>query len=502
MESTYIWGAGHFGALAALDMEQKGKAIAGFIDSNKKLQGKRRLGYEVFSPEYVIKNKEKIIIAIFDSVNEIAKNLEDNNYVYGRDFDVFEEIKWNYNTLRKKNTANINDLELVENIDVLFENEIVLYGTGKCGENAIRDLKMAGIPVHCFCDADSNKWGQYIDDIEIISPSKLKQLDKEKNIIIIVTPFIDSIFDDISALKLRTEKIYTKFGLDISLLQNINHYKISEMYRDFQFSANKLRNFSLKDALNFWIYTRLAPIMDRNCNILIYQPGKVGSTTICTNIRKSGLACVHEHRLNGIDEEGKDILKKLDILKIITLVREPISRNISRFFQYFEGPSLGPIICVIPEMQFMEVIIERLKHGYHEIPYYNNNILHNPFDWFDKELKAVFGVDIYAHPFDKEKGYSIIKQGNIEVLAMKLEKLNSLESVIGEFINVPNFKLINANEGDKKPYKYLYKNVKDAIKIPREVFDEYYKNNPKMDHFYSEEEKAAFLKKWEKNIAD
>jgi hypothetical protein len=123
------------------------------------------------------------------------------------------------------------------------------------------------------------------------------------------------------------------------------------------------------------------------------------------------------------------------------------------------------------------------------------------FNWFDNELKAFFGIDVYAHPFDREKGYSIIKQGNIEVLVMKMEKLNSLESVIGEFIGAPQFKLVNDNVGSNKIYKYLYKNVKDAVKIPREIFSVCY-GNPRMSHFYTEEEKAAFLKKWEKNIVD
>ena len=86
--------------------------------------------------------------------------------------------------------------------------------------------------------------------------------------------------------------------------------------------------------------------------------------------------------------------------------------------------------------------------------------------------------------------------------AMKLENINSLVNVIGEFIDKPQFKLMNTNVGEGKYYKHLYKNVKDAIKIPREIFDMYYKDNPKMDHFYSDAEKTYFLKKWEKNITD
>ena len=48
----------------------------------------------------------------------------------------------------------------------------------------------------------------------------------------------------------------------------------------------------------------------------------------------------------------------------------------------------------------------------------------------------------------------------------------------------------------------MYKNVRDVIKIPRDIVDFYYKDNPRMDHFYTEEEKTEFLKKWESNIID
>jgi len=32
MKSTYIWGAGHYGVLTALDCEQRGIEVAGFIE--------------------------------------------------------------------------------------------------------------------------------------------------------------------------------------------------------------------------------------------------------------------------------------------------------------------------------------------------------------------------------------------------------------------------------------------------------------------------------------
>jgi len=499
MRTIYIWGAGHYGALAALDMEKNGKVIAGFIDNDKKLQGKKRLGYKVFSFEQ-IKNNEAFITIAADAASEIAAELEANGYKEGEDFDIFGTIK------RK---ININDLELVENIGILFENEVVLYGTEKnecyfwrpIKNGTYRILKNAGISVSCFCSNESDEWGQCIDGIKIISPSELKQLDNDKDLAIIIATsnvaIMDRIIYDISALKLKTNKIYTNFGVGISLLQNVNDSRISDEHRKTCRFTDGLK-YSIKD------YENIADIQNaaRACyyNILVYQPGKVASSAIYSSITKTGLNANQLHTLNAwgceVTNAYKNIFKKSDTIKIITLVREPVSRVISYFFQRL-SLYLHDHHLVKSGYSFMNMIVESLIKGYID----RANLKFTQFDWFDNELKAVFGIDIYAHPFDKEKGYSIIKQGNVEVLAMKMEKLNSLESVIGEFLCAPQFKLVNDNEGDKKVYKYLYKNVKDTIKIPRKVFDKYYKD-PKMNHFYSEEEKAAFLKKWEKNIAD
>jgi len=91
VKNIYIWGAGYYGAMAALDMERNGKVITGFIDNNKELQGKKRLGYEVFSPKQIIKdNKAFITIAIAaNAAGEIADELEANGYKEGEDFDFF-----------------------------------------------------------------------------------------------------------------------------------------------------------------------------------------------------------------------------------------------------------------------------------------------------------------------------------------------------------------------------------------------------------------------------
>ena len=161
MNEVYIWGAGHFGALAALDMEKKGYHVTGFIDSDKELQGKRRLGYEVFAPEQIIKEmnakQQKIVIATWFAVKEIADELKKHGYVSGRDFEVFEQIKesldyqdvageLDYLEMQKKhyNATKITPEQIVGNYDFhenfLYET-LLLYENGDIRKPIFTDFK-------------------------------------------------------------------------------------------------------------------------------------------------------------------------------------------------------------------------------------------------------------------------------------------------------------------------------------------------------------------------
>jgi len=508
--SIFIYGAGHYGALAALNHEKKGDKIFGFIDNNKELHGKIRLGYKVFSPKQIIGDKEnlkksKIIIAVQDSVNEIAEELKENGYEYEKNFFVYSEIKRNYKGLRTNNKKYINDLELVENLDILFENNILLYGAKACGKETLYFLKNAGLTVSFFCDGDSSKWEGSIDGIKVLSPDELKRLEENKKLVIIITSLdtfiIDQVINDIVNLNLNTNKIYTRLALNLSVIQNINDKRINVAYKNRMIFSDKLRKNMINDYFNLnQCYLVIPRCIEQYNNILVYQPAKVGSTTIVESIKKLGINCAHIHFLNAWKSKASDyyqnLYKNMEVVKIITLVREPISRLLSLIFHviiYFDN-----YYKYLPSgTKLLDLCIKNLRWQDFEAELYR----YDQFDWFDNELKSVFDIDIYSYPFDKEKGYSIFKKNNVEVLAIKLEKLNTLESVIGDFINAPHFKLENSNEGEDKIYKYLYKNVKDVIKIPKEIFSEYYENNQKVDHFYSKEEKAGFLKKWEKNFS-
>jgi hypothetical protein len=77
MKSTYIWGAGHYGVLTALDCEQRDVKVAGFIDSNAN-HVKTRLGLPVLTLEQALPTKPQIIIAVQNekAIKEISEKLK------------------------------------------------------------------------------------------------------------------------------------------------------------------------------------------------------------------------------------------------------------------------------------------------------------------------------------------------------------------------------------------------------------------------------------------
>jgi len=207
--------------------------------------------------------------------------------------------------------------------------------------------------------------------------------------------------------------------------------------------------------------------------IIIYQMGKVGSSSIKNSLKSHGIDSVfHAHRINpdNIKAVQKDNLEhglKLmlnsimyDIVgnriyfkivernkksKFITLTREPISRNISAFFQNFLR--FTDKRYTDSDFTINELINLFLKE-------YNHNV---PLTWFDVEIKETLGIDVYQHPFPKEKGYLKIKKNNFDLLIIKCELDDKIKNnVLSSFLNLKNLKLTRSNVSLKKEYSATY----------------------------------------------
>lgn len=239
---------------------------------------------------------------------------------------------------------------------------------------------------------------------------------------------------------------------------------------------------------------------DRMLHVILYQMGKVGSSTLKESLTKYDLKTLHIHRYFFFNQNEKlnfrffiyklrkaitfdyFLIKKR--IKVITFYRDPLQRNISSFFQnlkfYFSGEELESLT------------FEKVRDKFNSI----EKIHSTPNNWFEVEFKRKLKIDIFDHPFDRDAGYSVFSKKNIDVFICTTEKINTLKLEFGVFLGVENFELIQKNVGDNKWYKELYNEFKKRYTPPLELLDELY-NSKTIKHFYTDKKRIELRSKWE-----
>lgn len=396
----------------------------------------------------------------------------------------------------------INDLELLKNIDILFENEMILYGAGDYGRRACKLLNEMKLPILGVCDSNAAKWGEEIEGNKVMSFCEMMSLFKEKRHVILIFAIaspgsVKQVLRILERYGMPEIECYTYFALRNTVELHMDDNRIEEsfrekekakamLYRDFR--ANRKEHIALSVLRN--------AITERE-TFLVLQPGKVGSSSVCESLRREGIPCYHLHELTGKWGWGKPFekaqkgiwaLHEAEKIKMISLAREPVARGISLYFQRIQE-HIGRDAYFV-EQDTYKGVLALLKE---EAGIGNYGHM---FEWFNMELRDIFGIDVYQNNFDREKGYQLIQQGNVELLLLKMEKLNDCQEMIGRFAGIDNFKLMKSNTGNDKLYHFAYEELKRTIDIPRDILDFYYKDNPAMDHFYTSKEKEGFYRKW------
>ena len=240
-------------------------------------------------------------------------------------------------------------------------------------------------------------------------------------------------------------------------------------------------------------YPRLRLINAFGRPVLIWNMGKVASTSIARSLwRHIGRYNVlTTHFMNRDGYARSQLLYEVLIknsnksLPIITLTREPISKNISSFFQNFE------INVGVAPQSYKGSAQELCDHFLHEFD--KHEVTTN---WFDDNIKRFIGLDVYQHPFDPEKGYSIIEHGRFSLLVLRSEESDSTKSdAVKTLLKLDTFSLENENIGANKPYSTLYSEFKKQLQLPQTYLDTML-DSKYTRHFYSPEEIGKIKDRW------
>lgn len=246
--------------------------------------------------------------------------------------------------------------------------------------------------------------------------------------------------------------------------------------------------------------------------ILIYQMGKVGSTSLAKAL---GDRAIQIHNFYPSNEPcsrrpSYRLRKKLlhwafyhvirrgirrrKTLKIITLVRDPIGRNVSMYFHdlhywlaYYFSEVRPDRVGREDMTTLIDCFRETFDHDY-------------PLDWFDKELKRLAGIDVYEHAFDRATGCSRIDKDGVSLLIVQTEKLRECWHLVEEFCG-HKLELREDNRGARKWYGNSYAAFLEAYSVSADELDRTYSSRY-ATFFFSEETRAELRKRWQSETTE
>jgi hypothetical protein len=231
--------------------------------------------------------------------------------------------------------------------------------------------------------------------------------------------------------------------------------------------------------------------------LISFQMGKVGSRTIQNTIQTDCMVH-HLHTKQEMLLLLPRIKKKVQgEIDIITATREPVGREVSVYFQNFLSPGYPH---GVPSAEFAtelgasglaELFKKRWREG-----------MIDTTVWFDHHFLTSTGIDVYDHPFDPEKGWTIIRSNGFRVLIVRFEDIrkNYLEAINGfmggraenprEYSRMwPN------NVSGKKWYGELMKEFKSTVRFTKQELDDVYESKY-CAHFYTKDEVRNMRSRW------
>jgi hypothetical protein len=268
--------------------------------------------------------------------------------------------------------------------------------------------------------------------------------------------------------------------------------------------------------------------------LIVFQMGKVGSTSVVSSLQATKLNMpvlqVHAISQKGInDMEQRYYGDRRSILqgsllpetkhlflghylhsalrsnrnkpgwKLVTLVRDPVARNVSEFFYSVDTTKSEPYLYdFYNQYAANSITTEEIVQRFLEVFNEESLEFRLPLLWFDQEFAAATGIDVYASQFPREKGYMRYHAEGFDVLLLKLECLGQCSrEAFKEFLELPDFHLLEANRASQKRYYPAYKEFIQSVRMPESYLSKVY-NSKYVRHFYTDEEVESFWKKWGK----
>lgn len=444
------------------------------------------------------------------------------------------DVRYNPYLIKEINDKKVIEYT-VEKLSQISDINTIVFGLFDCEENhGLRFLETKFHKVKMVYSLEEHVGKRMYESIKSFNPDFVIRVTGEQ------------IFLDTEVTKQMLEEI-TSDGFDVYLsdltdgrLPEIIKFTVLEGYRDYYDKYDRYYKYVLDNTSRFLIRHRQEKLtyegqiaLRNQCGyrkaiewmhhaaisvepILVYTVGKVGSKTIvnslkslnvnkdiydvhflsdenhrreCSCYRSKGLVFAQNVQMSRFirEELCKKELSLFNRYKIISLIRDPVAITVSSFFQNIDS--------FIPDFN------TKYHRGMVDVPYLLKTFFEKKLgdvilNWFDDEMKSVFGIDVFKTDFPKDKGYTIIYGENSDLLLIRLENLNACaRKAFEEFLGVEKFVLKNANCAKDKEYYSVYQKFIKNIKLPDSYLKKFYCSRI-AQHFYTKEEIERFVYYW------
>ena len=217
--------------------------------------------------------------------------------------------------------------------------------------------------------------------------------------------------------------------------------------------------------------------------VLVDTPTKVSSTSVYKSLRRQYPGPVLKRHGGSLADSKYRPLRHLHHLiheekrplNVISLIREPISRNISQFFDDLDMHTGTPDA-------YRKLSISELRDIFLSL----ESLHKDSFEIFENSILVNFGIDVFSTPFP-ESGIATYSNDNIRLLVMRMEiSDNDKAEALKSFLGLESFSLYRYNIAEKKNYAAIYRKFKDEVKLPPDYIDRVCKTRY-FRHFYGTE---------------
>jgi hypothetical protein len=210
--------------------------------------------------------------------------------------------------------------------------------------------------------------------------------------------------------------------------------------------------------------------------------------------------------------------EKRERIRVASGMRDPVARSISLiiFFRDFYGHISRPlnpkvtlsadyVIAALQENWRWVLECREPEQTFEWLLWYMTGAFRT---WFAEEMSSAFGVDVLEDAFPVAEGTQKINTSSAEIFFYRMEDMfpeapayRALLAEASAFLETPLDLFPSVNTSWTRRSREISAEVRRRFWLPSDMLDAIY-SEPAVRHFYTDDEIAAFRKRWLKREAD